>query len=165
MYAGFEQGAPTYPKPGMPAIHAALENFPLHWDVRTAQAPRGLPAHLSSQHAFGANTSSCILRFTAPRRGPFRKTVWGTEALTVGDILKAIHEALYEPLKSGDNGVLAAASAAREHRTLRQDGQLCMVDLYPVGSGTPPELCFLGLRWSSSGRELVVYLEPRSRIV
>ncbi|TBU47087.1 hypothetical protein BD309DRAFT_533095 [Dichomitus squalens] len=159
-YAGTAQALPT------PAIHSVLEHFPLKWDVRTTQGPRGLPVQLSSQHALGPGMSSCILRFSAPRRREFRKTVWGTQALTVGDVLKAIHEALYEPLHPGDNGVLTAALAAREHRTLRRDAdQLYMVDLYPVAGGSPPELCFLGLRWSSSGRELVVHLGPAARVV
>ena len=131
--------------------------------MRAEETPPRRFQDFAREPAFAnADVRSITLRFTTPAGSVFRRTVRETSgrAPQVRDILRTVHEALYEPLQLGDNRVLNAALTARAYRTLRRDGQLCMVDLYPVGWGMRPELYFRGLRWDSSGRELVVLLEP-----
>ncbi|TBU56739.1 hypothetical protein BD310DRAFT_854503 [Dichomitus squalens] len=150
-----------------PAIHQELQRFSLRWDVRAEETPPGRFQDFAHDLAFvEAVVRSITLRFTTPAGFVFRRAVHETSgrSLRVRDILRAIHEALYAPLQLGDHDMLNAALIARGHRELQRDGQLCMVDLYPVGRGTPPELYFRGVRWSWTGDELVVHLEAPSRI-
>ncbi|TBU47081.1 hypothetical protein BD309DRAFT_532932 [Dichomitus squalens] len=150
-----------------PAIHQELQRFSLRWDVRAEEAPPGRFQDFARDPAFVQAVVRLItLRFTTPAGFVFRRGVHETSgrSLRVRDILRAIHEALYAPLQLGDHDMLNAALTARGHRRLQRDGQLCMVDLYPVGRGTPPELYFRGVRWSWTGEELVVHLEAPSRI-
>ena len=146
-----------------PAVHPELARSSLRWDVRAEETPPRRFQDFAREPAFAkADVRSITLRFMTPAGSVFRRTVRETSgrALQVRDILRTVHEALYEPLQLGDNRVLNAALTARGHRMLRRDGQLCMVDLYPVDRGTRPELYFRGLHWDSSGRELVVLLKP-----